>query len=252
MTKDCVVLLCNNAYFDKFIHTCSLLLTNGNYRGDICLVIGDDLNGSPLLNHDLITKNNIIIKHFPDIKFTNEFISIARQINRSFEWFQKLFQYHKFYMFNTYFKQWDYIFYIDCGITIFSDITPILNSKEEYKFLAHSDAYPKYEWKLSCQFDKTNSAYSLLETTFNLNCDYPQTTIMLYDTRIIEDNTFDDLVNLMNTYQFSITNDQGVIALYYTNIKKYFKQITTRNDNTCFYDYLRRNSNDNYIMLKMA
>jgi hypothetical protein len=75
---------------------------------------------------------------------------------------------------------------------------------------------------------------------------------MLYDTRIIEDNTFDDLVNLMNTYQFSITNDQGVIALYYTNIKKYFKQITTRNDNTCFYDYLRRNSNDNYIMLKMA
>jgi hypothetical protein len=56
----------------------------------------------------------------------------------------------------------------------------------------------------------------------------------------------------MNTYQFSITNDQGVIALYYTNIKKYFKQITTRNDNTCFYDYLRRNSNDNYIMLKMA
>jgi hypothetical protein len=58
-------------------------------------------------------------------------------------------------LFNTFFKQWKYIFYLDCGITIFRDISPILNEITENTLLAHSDAYPNYEWKLHCQFDKT-------------------------------------------------------------------------------------------------
>jgi hypothetical protein len=37
----CVVFLCNQAYFSKFIKTCTELVTVGNYRGAICLVIGN-------------------------------------------------------------------------------------------------------------------------------------------------------------------------------------------------------------------
>ena len=83
-----------------------------------------------------------------------------------------------------------------------------------------------------------------------MNIDYFQTTIMLYDTKIITDDTYNNLLNLLIEYPISITNDQGIIALYFTNIVPVFKQIKTHNDFTYFYDYLTRNKNNKYIMLK--
>jgi len=247
----CVVFLCNKAYFHKFIYTCHQLLTNGKYYGNICLVIGDDLVNDTRLEMDIIKKNKIVVKHFPNIEFSNEFLNIQHKMVRPEHWFKKLFQYHKLYLFDSFFKQWKYIFYLDCGIHIFSDITPIINEKKENTILAHSDAYPTYEWKLHNQFDKTNTEfYTKLNNTYDLNIDYFQTTIMLYDTKIIEQDTFDNLLNLTKEYPISITNDQAVIALYFTNIKPLFKQIKTHNEDTYFYDYLSRNDTNKYIMLK--
>ena len=138
----CVVFLCNKAYFSKFIKTCNELVTKGNYNGNICLVIGDDLYNDTLLNCDTIVKNNIIIKHFPDIIFSNDFLKINNKINTDGRNKTKKFQWHKLHLFNTFFKQWNYIFYLDCGITILSDITPMLNECTKNTLLAHSDAYP--------------------------------------------------------------------------------------------------------------
>ena len=172
-------------------------------------------------------------------------------MNRPLHWFQKLFQFHKLHLFNTFFKQWDYIFYLDCGIHIFSDISPIINEITENTLFAHSDAYPTYEWKLHDQFDKSNIEYfSKLNNTYNLNVDYFQTTMMLYDTNIITDDTYNNLLNLLIEYPISITNDQGIIALYFTNIQPLFKQIKTHHEFIHFYDYLSRNNNNTYIMLK--
>ena len=74
---------------------------------------------------------------------------------------------------------------------------------------------------------------------------------MLYDTRIIEQNTYDNLLNLTYEYPISRTNEQGVLALYFTNIKPLFKQIKTHNEHTHYYDCLSRDTNNNYIMLKI-
>lgn len=249
--ENVVVFLCDKAYFNKFIYTCNQLITNGKYNGNICLVIGDDLLNDELLNCDIIKNNNIIIKHFPNIPFSTEFWDLQKTIARPPHWFQKRFQLHKLHLFNTFFKKWSYIFYLDCGINIFSDISPILNEVTENTLLAHSDAFPTYEWKLHTQFDKTNTEYfTKLNNTYNLNDDYFQTTIMLYDTQIIKDDTYDNLLNLLLEYPISITNDQGIIALYFTNIQPLFKQIKTHNEDTCLYDYLSRNKNNKYIMLK--
>ncbi len=73
---------------------------------------------------------------------------------------------------------------------------------------------------------------------------------MLYDTKIIEDNTFTDLINLAIQYPISKTNEQGIMALYFTNIKPLFKQIKIHNEYTHFYDYASRNKNNKYIKLK--
>lgn len=252
MVKEiCAVFLCNKAYFNKFIYTYIQLIVNGKYKGNICLIVGDDLRNDELLNCDIIKNNNIIVKYFPNISFSNDFLDIQRKMNRPSFWFKKLFQFHKLHLFNTFFKQWDYIFYLDCGINIFSDVSPILNEITENALLAHSDAYPSYERKLNCQFDKNNIEYfSKLNNTYNLNIDYFQTTIMLYDTKIITDDTYNNLLNLLMEYPISITNDQGIIALYFTNIQPLFKQIKTHNEFIHFYDYLSRNNNNKYIMLK--
>jgi lipopolysaccharide biosynthesis glycosyltransferase len=225
----------------------------GKYSGDICLVVGNDLVGSDLLEHQVIRDNNVIVKHFPNIKFTDRFLQVQEAIPRPHHWNQKMFQYHKFYLFNTYFKQWDRILYLDCGITIFSDISPILNEYQENTLLAHSDAYPTYVWKLHTQFVHDNVGFfDELCRQFNLGIDYFQTTMMLFDTKIIQDNTVGDLITLAEQHPVGITNDQAYISLYFTNVKPLWKQIRTRDDFSYFYDYLSREPSNKYIMLKCS
>jgi hypothetical protein len=249
----CVVFVCDKAYFNKFVNTCNQLITNGKYNGNICLVVGDDLNNDELLDCDFIKNNNITIKYFPNIQFSNDFLIVNNDIKTDGRNLTKKFQWHKLHLFNTFFKQWDYIFYIDCGMNIFSDISPIINQVTENTLLAHSDAYPTYEWKLHIQFDKTNTEFfTKLNNTYNLDIDYFQTGMMLYDTKIIQNDTYDNLLKLTMEYPISRTNEQGIMALYFTNIQPLFKQINTHNEDTYFYDCLSRNENNKYIMLKIV
>ena len=68
MNKICVVFVCNKLYFDKFLNTCNQLIINGKYKGNICLVIGNDLKDYKF-NEDIFINNNIEIKYFPDLEF---------------------------------------------------------------------------------------------------------------------------------------------------------------------------------------
>jgi hypothetical protein len=255
MSELCVVMLCNKSYFNKFLNTCQQLITNGKYKGDICLIIGNDLKDNYLLRHNLILNNNIYIKHFPDLNFPEEVLKVFYDMERPAHWVLKLFQYHKLYLFDIFFKKWKYILYIDCAIKVFSDILPIINTKKENTLLAHSDAYPTYVWKLKDQFNKklktiNNKYLDELEKMYDLDIDYFQTCVMLYDTNIIHKDTFKNLYELIIKYPISGTNDQGIIALYFTNIEKKYEQIPIKDDNIYFYDYLPRNQNNKYIMLK--
>lgn len=248
--SECVVFVSDKKYFPKFVDSLNQLVTKGNYSGDICLIIGDDLVSDNSLKHPLITNNHVIIKHFPNLPFPNTFLNFVKKAPYPFN--EKLFQYHKFYCFDSYFKQWDTIFYLDSGINIYRDIRPMLDVKKPNTLLAHSDAYPTYEWKLSGQFNSNFPAlFSELKSSYNLNIDYFQTTIMLYDTSIIQEDTFQNLYNLALRYPISRTNDQGIIALYFTSIVPAWEQIPIRNEETFFYDFHRRGDEKaSFIMLK--
>lgn len=249
--KICAVFVTNKKYLEKFYATCNQLRTVGNYKGDVCLIIGDDLNNDEFKNNEFITENKVIVKHYPDTHFTPEFLEKQKNLNRQSFWFDKLFQYHKLYLFTDYFKKWDYIFYMDCGITILNDITPMMEVREgKNKLLAHSDSYPKYDNNLDYQFDTFMEEFQNLREKYCLNVDYPQTTIMLFDTNLIEDNMRDKLLDLTYEYPISLTNDQGIIALYFTCINSAYKQIPLKNENTYFYDYFLRDYGQPYIMVK--
>ena len=245
----CVVFVCDTAYFPKFVNTCNQLVNAGDYHGDICLIIGDDLVGSELLNCDVIRNNRVDVRHFPNFTFPADVLATMGAIPRDPMWMRKLFQFHKYHVFDTYFRKWSRILYLDCGITILGPIAPILEAFVPGKIAAHSDAYPTYEWKLSDQFGKVEPHYTLLSELYDLSCDYFQTTIMYFDTALITDGLSRYLYYLTCMFPISITNDQGIIALHFTN-RGLFRQIRLRNTDTFFYDYLRRNPGYRYIMLK--
>ena len=192
-------------------------------------------------------KKQILIKHCPDIVFNREISAKIDKTNTHCGKFgYKLFQYHKYHLFTPFFKQWRYVFYIDCGAKIYNNIWPILQTATPNTLLAHSDAFPTYTWKLSCQFINTEE----LSKIWDLKTDYFQSTIMLFDTNIIEDDTFQQLYELTEKYPVSTTNDQGILNLYYICIKQKWKQIEMGNETTYFYDFNIRNSDKPYIMTK--
>jgi len=249
----CVVFVCNKAYFGSFLQTCNELVTNGKYFGDICLVIGDDLLNDPILNHPVIASNNVHIKHFPNITFPKSWTDVntslkmtdGRNITKKFQW-------HKLHLFNTWFGKWEFVIYIDCGMKIFSDVTPLLNARKEGKLLAHSDAFPSYVWKLHVQFEHMDPYYSDMKSKYNMDIDYFQTGFILFDTSIIKDDTFDKLYALSLEYPISKTNEQAIMSLYFTNIVPIWEQIEIGNSETRFYDAMSRGYQYKYIMLKWA
>ncbi len=251
-TPVCAVFVCNQRYLPSFVKTCSQLIEIGKYTGDICLIIGQDLKDT-IYEDPFIQNNYIRIQYFPEIQFSDEFIESITHLNRKPSWNEKLFQFHKFYLFHTFFKQWNYVLYMDCGVSILDDVAPVVAAKEPNTLLAHSDAYPTFEWKMGCQFDETQTKYfDMLSSTFDLNRDYFQSTFMLFDTNIIKDSTFSDIVNLAEKYPISKTNDQGILCLYFIYIEPVWKQLPIKDaeSNRYLYDYLRRDPDYQYVMLK--
>lgn len=239
--------MANEPYLNKALTTIEEVKKIGNYNGDIVLLVGDDLK-------DKVNYSNIIIKHFPTIdksetlnKLNNKNISDGRE-------FFKTFQYHKTYCFHKYFKSWDKCLFLDAGMKIIKPIKKIINLDCAGKLLAHSDAYPNYQWKLSCQFDKKYfpELYFDLEKQYDLNIDYFQSGIMLYDTNIIEEDTCQTLIDLSNKYYNTRTNEQAIFNLYFNCYKKIWEQIKIKDDETYYYDHNERSSFSwrDYIILK--
>jgi hypothetical protein len=254
MPSDCVAFVCNFRYLPKFVETCSALIDVGEYSGPIVLVVGDDINLTGLKTHPFIKSHTdqIIIHYCPDIVFGAETNAKINVVNtKAGKFGHKLFQYHKFHLFTPFFKQWRHVFYIDCGAKIFAPIAPILGCAKPGLLLAHSDAYPVHQWKLSGQFRAVFPEINEnLAKRWNLDVDYFQSTIMLFDAALIEDDTFQNLCELTEKYPVSGTNDQGILNLYFICVKNKWEQIPLGDADTYFYDFNIRETDKPYIITK--
>lgn len=248
--ENVVILMTNKAFLEKAIYTIHQLRSNGHYNGDVELLIGDDLINENL--DYLINNLGVNIKYFPDINrseeiklYRNKPISAdGREINKSF-------QFHKLYCFDTYFKKYQKCLYLDSGMNIFKDINGFFDLDCKYSLIAHSDAYPKFEWKLSIQFDKIyfKELYEELNMIYDLNIDYFQSGILLYDTNIIQTDTFNKLLSLSKKWINSRTNEQAIMNLLFNCELNIWKPLDTQ---LYYYDSgYRINTNpSDYIMLK--
>tara|TARA_B100000424_G_scaffold130261_1_gene98714 strand:- start:1054 stop:1818 length:765 start_codon:yes stop_codon:yes gene_type:complete len=247
----CVVFVCNKKYLPKFTDTINMLKTAGKYKGDITLIIGADLKDQKT---DLETKYNIEVVYFPEFTFDEDFMNSFYSLTRPGIWKNKIFQYHKFHLFNSYFKKWDYILYLDCGIKILRPIQPLLDLQKANILLARNDPWGPFinKWSLGTQFDETHPKFNELNSKYNLfNIkNYFNTSCMLFDTNIIQENTCKNLYDLSIKYPLAITNDQAIVALYFICIDEKWEELSVEDDEQYFYDYKPRNRKKPYIMHK--
>lgn len=247
----CVVFVCNNAFYHRFQNICNKLRTIGQYNGDITLIIGIDMNINELKQSGFIIENRINVIQLPDIQFP-EYINSEKQkisgndgrhINNTFQW-------HKLHVFNSYFKQWRYVLYIDSGMTLYRPIQPILDLRKPNRLLAHQDGFPEYNWTLEGQFDTNHITHSSLREKYNLtNKYYFQTGIMLFDTNIIHHDTFEQLYSLAIQFPMSKTNEQAIMNLYFISNNVYEPlPIISERDNIYYYDFKRRYNDKGYII----
>jgi hypothetical protein len=253
MKDFCIILVFNKKFVDKSKETIKQIREIGKYNGDIVCIIGDDLKDDiDILYQD----ENIIIKHFKeaDKDKINEILK-NNPITLDMQGLYKPIQWHKFNCFRTYFRDnYKKCLYLDTGMSILKPLDKIINLNCEGKFLAHSDAYPTYQWKLNVQFDGVvfPNEYNQLINTYNLNVDYFQTTMFMFDTKIINDDSYDTLLDLSNKFPNSKTNDQGIMNLYFLCTRNVWEQIKIKDEETYYYDFSERNGliKNNYIMLK--
>jgi hypothetical protein len=256
--KTCIITYTNEKFVKKVETMISEIREIGKYKEDIVIIIGEDLKDRLVYRED----DRVIVKYFPEID-RDESIEKLRKNPITEGWnnpeYNKTFMWHKLYAFHPFFKQWDKCLAMDGGMKIFKTLDKILSLDCNDSILAHYDGYPNNnDWKLRRQFDDKQfpEIFSELEKEFNLDNDYFQATMFVYDTSLLKDDTFDEIIKLSKKYFISKLLDQGIVNLYFNNKKYYnvWKQIQIKDDETFYYDYTERDGlkYTDYIMLKRA
>jgi hypothetical protein len=255
--KTLITLCCNSPYLLKALKTIDQVRNVGNYKGDIVFFHGDNLNDETGILDVMKEAYNVQIKYFPNIDTSYVMEVLNRAKDLAYPAKEKIFQFHKFYTFDIYFKQWDRILYLDSGIHVYGDIQRIFNLDCKNSLMAHSNPYPIYygQWRLNHEFELRNEPEIVEKLFKNYNMDiydYFQTTIMLFDTNIIQEDTVNTLIKLMNEYPISNANDQGIINLYFLCMLKVWKVLPICDDKGLIYDWWERNNHKcyEYILLK--
>ena len=250
--KTCVALVSNRAYLDKALLTIWQLRIFGRFKGDVVLVVGDDLRSAvPALGKSLL---RITPVYFPDINRNVENSLIGNASTTLTSQSKKTFQFHKFYCFSTFFRKWSKVLYLDAKMRIYAPLSPLLKIDCSNSLVAHSDAFPEFRWKLGDQFNFTDfpELQPRLERTVDLKSDYFQTTMMYFDTRIIEEGTVNELVELSRKFPNSRTNDQGILNIWAQNKGLWAQLPTEKFGGRFLYDFYERPGFgvDDYLMLK--
>jgi len=243
-----IVLLANKEYIKYFDQIYNDLRLVGKFDGDIILLTDTQTNCKKITK---IGDKNLIIKRFEKIKFPRitlrqlNKIQYGRNKEKSFQW-------HKFYLFDKYFKNWDYIFYLDINMKIKNDINPLLEKNSQNTLFAPFDGYPDLDWKLRSQFDENNTLINELENSYDLeNPKYFQTGILFFDTNIINDDSFDNLIRLTNRFPISKNNEQGIMNLYFLYDIPVFKRLPQSIGNSLTYSYWDPGHNQVMIIKKI-
>ena len=188
----------------------------------------------------------VYVRRFKKIRFSKNTLKELKNLNTNGQpnrHINKTFQWHKFNLFDKKLKEWEYIFYLDINMKIHFELNKIFEFKPKNKIFARADGYPEYQWTLDSQFDQTHFLFKKLIEKYDLSLNnYFQTGILYFDTNLIEERTVKNLINLVETFPISITNEQGIMNLYFIFEKNVYKELPEKVDDFILYYYwLTRN-----------
>ena len=255
MKRWVLLFVSSESYIEKTIRSIRLARTTGEWTDDIIILLPDYYNLSDL-HKSILDSLSVTIKQVPDKK---EFLEFWKNYPNHSTYQYAISRgsiYIKLYAFDIFFKNWDVVFYIDSGSVIQGSLARMKESCEPNNILyAHCDGYPTYEWKLRIQYAFelfTPSQIQEIESRYDLSCNYFQSTIMIFDTNIIQENTVSNLFKLVEQYPISTRGDQGILNLYFNSNKKVWKQIPLADNHGFLYDFHERHGRkrSDYLILK--
>jgi hypothetical protein len=252
-----LALIANEPYIERAKRTIAECRDTGGWQDDIVLLVPVSLMTDTSLT--LFAKElRIILKELPNRNYKNilDLWAKNRQHDDNDYIKSRSFIYMKFYLFDMFFKQWKTVFYIDAGMRVFDKLSPFKTLCEPQNCLyAHSDSYPKFEWKLHRQFsfEILSAEQRAMLNEYNLDIDYFQSTLLIYDTNILEDTIVDDLFELVEQFPSARWGDQPILNLYFTCVRGLWRQIPLRHEKGFLYDYHQREGYtiSDYVLLKM-
>ena len=251
-----LVFVANNDYLNKAFQTIYEVRTIGQWTDDIIVLTTAEIAGNQE-NIALCNSLNTKFRILPEYNFskTLDFLNSKQQHENSHYVKHRMFQFMKFYIMDPWFKQWDIVFYMDAGVKVQGDLNRMKAAcKPSYSLLAHSDSYPEYKKTLETQFEFSidSDISERLLMTYNLKCESFQSTILIFDTRIIEDGTVDRLFELMNLYPIMTLNDQSIFNLLFTCERGLWKPLEKADSIGFLYDFHERPGFDrsDYLLMK--
>lgn len=221
--KTVVVTLTDEAYFHKAKNTINDVRSRGKWDGDLVLIT---------IGFDAPTDMNIInyrVEHINTSGIINAYRShpIRRTCdNREFD---KLTQWDKFYVFDSYFLKWDKVIFLDAGLRVFDKIqyladipcngqimapddAPHYDVSKRFGSIIETDRNPEVVKKLFDEYDS-----SIISERYFLNC------IWMYDTSLLQTIFLDDFVDAMNKYPICRCNEMTIMNLIFTFKHKVWK-----------------------------
>lgn len=208
------VLVSDSSYFDKAKRTIIDVRSKGEWTGDLVLILLDQFKPAPnflkfynvmSIQFDCIDKTNLL-QHIGD-GFSN---SDKRELN-------KLNQWEKLHVFDTFFTFWDRVIFIDAGLRVLHNVRPLLELDYKNKILAPIDGRINAPLEFNCQlsFDhpdriqilETDFGTSIYQSRYFINC------LWIYDTKILEQVNKQEMIDAMNTYVVCKTNEMGIMNL---------------------------------------
>jgi hypothetical protein len=248
----CVVMVTNRAHLQRCLTTVWQLRWFGRYRGEIIMIVGNDLEA----DIPKIARSGLRVtpRHFPDIDRTETLSELEGAMHTSEVVFTKPFQFQKVYVFDVYFKQWSRILYLDTKMRVLNPISKVLDLDCSNSLVAHSDSFPDFTRTFESQFNVKDFPELAEEADLiaPLGEDYFQTGMMLFDSKIIAEDTVEDILKLARKFINSNTNEQAIINLWAKSRKLWKKLPTSPVDGKLLYDYWPRESRSlgDYVLLK--
>ncbi len=214
------VTLSDQNYCGKAFRTIRELREKGQWKGPIVYLAVDFTPPTETLKqYDVILRRVNHIDTSRLVEQLNEFPIGPSDDGRHLG---KLVQWDKLYVFSDYFLKWNRVIFCDAGLRIFDSVHALLSLDWKGAIMAPDDSDP-YDngnrFKCQLHLDKNPAVAERLLATFGetiLTQKYFLNCIFMYDTDLLQQCGFNELVEAMNDYPICHCNEMTLMNLLFT------------------------------------